>query len=75
MSILPSSCGGERRVVVPSGDTTRPSADAEASLDSVAAVLRVVLLSRREYCFFGSSSSLLMCVGARLNKVFGCAGI
>ena len=75
--ILPSSsaCGGKRRVVVPSGDTTRLStdadaadadADADASSDSVAVVLRVILLSRREYCCV-SSSSLLICVGARLN--------
>ena len=76
--ILPSSlaCGGKRRVVVPSGDTTRPStdtdaadaadADADASSDSVAVVLRVILLSRRECCCV-SSSSLLICVGARLN--------
>ena len=45
-------------MVVPSGDTTRPSADADASSNSVAAVLRMILLSRCEYCFFGSFSSL-----------------
>ena len=44
-------------MVVPSGDI-RPSADADVSSDS--AVLRVVLLARREYCTFGSSSSLLI---------------
>ena len=54
-------------MLVPSGDTTRPSADAAsrpmspgllvipsadaASSDSVAGVLRVVLRGRREYCF------------------------
>ena len=60
--MLPSSwsCGGERRVVVPSGDTSRLSADADADAGADAAVLRVVILSRRWYCTFGSSSSPLI---------------
>ena len=69
--LLPSpwSCGGERRAVVISGDTSRLRADADAVTDSdldsesdldSAALLRVVLLARREYCTFGSSSSLLI---------------
>ena len=61
-------------MVVPSGDT-RPSADADADADadvsSDSAVLRVVLLARREYCSFVSFSSLLM----KGDKVCGCAGI
>ena len=60
-------------MVVPSRDTTRPSADLDADADSDSALLRVILLSCREYCSFVSFSLLLMC--ARLNKVFGCAGI
>ena len=61
-------------MVVPSGDT-RPSADADAEADvsSDSAVLRVILLARREYGCFVSFSSLLMCAG--LNKVCGCASI
>ena len=67
----------------PSRDTTRLSAaaaadavtdsdsdsDSESDLDS--AVLRVIILSLREYCSFVSFSSLLM----KGDKVCGCAGI
>ena len=62
--ILPSSSGGR---VVPSGDM-RPSEDADVS--SEWAVLRVVILSRRVYCCFGSFSPLLI-KGDGFN-VIGC---
>jgi len=44
-------------VVVPSGDTSRLRVDVDS--DS-ALLLRVILLSRRVYCCFVSSSSLLI---------------
>ena len=66
-------------MVAPSGDTTRPSADAAdaaASSDSVAGVLRVVLRGRREYCFgvVSFSSPLIKGKGNR-DKVLCRSGI
>ena len=62
-------------MVVPSGDTRSLSADADevSDLESDSALLlRVVILSRREYCCVSSSSPLIK--GNR-DKVSCCAGI
>ena len=70
-------------MVVPSGDT-RPSADADADaaadagagadadadVSSDSAVLRVIILFLREYCFVPFSSLLM-----KGDKVCGCASI
>ena len=74
LSSSSSSCGGDCRVVVPSGDTRRLSADADADASSDSALLlRMVLRARRVYCSFVSSSfsSLLM----KGDKVCGCASV
>ena len=56
-----------RDEIIPGPDA---DADADADVSSDSAVLRVIILSRREYCCI-SFSSLLMKGG----KVCGCAGI
>ena len=58
-------------MVAPSGDISGPSVVADAESDW--AVLRVVILSRRVYCCFGSFSPLL--IEGNGSKVSGCSGI
>ena len=60
-------------MVAPSGDISGPSVVADADAESDWAVLRVVILSRRVYCCFGSFSPLL--IEGNGSKVSGCSGI